>query len=155
MTEEHTPAVCVLVWSTDNHTMASPCCCRCILFCLGNIIVFRHFCIVVFVLLFVVDFFCKWMFILLLTEGKKKLNKLFICFVTCFSVDGMFGENNCECTIKNYSLWICLNSSMLFRKCHLLFNAWLHGLMASTLILKVGSFLAKTLSLDNCHQIQR
>lgn len=87
--------------------------------------------------------------------GKKKLNKLFICFVTCFSVDGMFGENNCECTIKNYSLWICLNSSMLFRKCHLLFNAWLHGLMASTLILKVGSFLAKTLSLDNCHQIQR
>lgn len=51
-------------------------------------------------LLFKVDF-CKWMFIPETSERDVFLRS----FETYFGVDGMFGENQFECTIKNHSLW--------------------------------------------------
>lgn len=97
--------------------------------------VVRHFSIVGVLLLLIVSFATECLFYFLL---EKKIKTVYLlCFVTFISVDGMFDENHFECAIKNCSLWIGLESWMLFRKCHLLFNAWLNGLMASTLILKV------------------
>lgn len=130
------PLVRVPVWSTDNQTMASPCCCQCILFCLGNVCLqtFVHCCSP---LLFMVNFATE-MFILLL--GGEKKTYLFALFCNFFP-PLLFGENNLDCTIKNYRLWIFpqIINSTSEEKCHLLFNAWLLGLMAGSLILKVES----------------
>lgn len=74
--------------------------------------VFRHFLSLFFFLhcffsSIVYGQFCKWTFIVLLTENGKTIYLL--CFVT-LSDDSLFGENNFLCTIKNYSFWISLKS---------------------------------------------
>lgn len=78
-------------WGTHARCMPScvihrqwppPCCCQCILFCLGNVCLqtFLH-CRSFFSIVYSF-FFCKWMFILLLTEKRKTIYLL--CFATFF-----------------------------------------------------------------------
>ena len=71
--------------------------------------VFRHLCIVA-------RCYCLWSILRLnvysapLWKNKKQKNYLFaffFCFFFCFTpVNELFGENNLDCTIKNYRLWI-------------------------------------------------
>ena len=144
MTEEHTPACtrsCVIYRQSDN---GFP-----LLLSVHLVLSWQRLSSDVRALLLaaiVYGQFCDWNVYSAPRWKKKKRTTIYLlCFVTFFPP--LFGENNLDCTIKNYRLWIFpqIINSTSEEKCHLLFNAWLLGLMAGSLILKVESLFGNNI----------